>query len=80
MFNGDIDLSVIMTFVSTICSLCLYLQSYLIFYTRYFFLVLMPAWLYSVGRIYTNATNIYIPFLRLLANLFTTIGINNLPN
>ena len=34
----------------------------------------MPAWLYSVGQIYTNASNIKIPFLKLLMNLFTTIG------
>lgn len=34
----------------------------------------MPVWLYSLGRIFTNATNIYIPFVKLIMNLFTTIG------
>jgi predicted Na+-dependent transporter len=34
----------------------------------------MPAWLYTLGRVFTNATNIYIPFFRLILNLFTTIG------
>jgi predicted Na+-dependent transporter len=41
----------------------------------FFFLkVLMPAWLYTLGRLFTDATNIHIPFTRLLMNLFTTIG------
>ena len=34
----------------------------------------MPTYLYTIGRVFTNATNIEIPFFRLLMNLFTTIG------
>lgn len=56
LLNGDIDLSAIMTFVSTLGSL-----------------VLMPAWLYSLGRVFTSAANITIPFSKLVLNLFTTI-------
>jgi hypothetical protein len=37
-------------------------------------LVFMPIYLYTIGRVFTNATNITIPFIKLLANLFTTIG------
>ena len=77
MFNGDLDLSVIMTFVSTIGSLG-YSNSFYFSvnntFKNVFCLVFMPLYLYTIGRVYTNATNITIPFLRLLANLFTTIG------
>jgi predicted Na+-dependent transporter len=37
-------------------------------------LVVMPAWLYTLGSIFTNAANIKIPFSRLIINLFITIG------
>lgn len=34
----------------------------------------MPAWIYSLGRIFTVATNINIPISRLFINLLNTIG------
>ena len=35
---------------------------------------MMPAWVYTLGRVLTEKADIEIPFTRLLANLFITIG------
>lgn len=56
MFNGDIDLSAIMTFVSTVSSL-----------------FMMPLWILTLGKTFTDKAHLKIPFMRLISNLLFTI-------
>ena len=39
-----------------------------------FFKAMLPAWLYSVGSVFMRQANLTIPYNRLAANLFITIG------
>ncbi|KAI0980990.1 hypothetical protein GJ496_006937 [Pomphorhynchus laevis] len=57
LFDGDIDLSAVMTLVSTVSSI-----------------VLMPAWLASLGTVYTrHLLSLHIPYWMLIRNLLMVI-------
>lgn len=74
IFNGDIDLSAILTFVSTMSSIGTF------YYLNFKFnkdclnkIVMMPLWFYTLGKkIYIKA-EIKIPFFKLILNLLFTI-------
>ena len=55
--KGDLDLSAVLTFVSTCASL-----------------FVLPAWVYTLGRVFSVEADIQIPMFRIFANLFITIG------
>ena len=85
LFDGDIDLSAIMTFVSTMSSLCKSLiislffgcdSSFLFIYICFLIIcqVMMPLWIYTLGSTLTTAADIKLPIFRLVLNLFATIG------
>jgi len=57
LFKGDINLSAIITFVSTMMSL-----------------IAMPAWIFTLGSTIQAKSNIKLPYLMLLANIFVTVG------
>ncbi|CAF0933343.1 unnamed protein product [Brachionus calyciflorus] len=56
LFNGDLDLSAVLTFVSVLSSM-----------------VMMPLWIYTLGRVFSTKAQIKIPILGLFANLMITI-------
>jgi solute carrier family 10 (sodium/bile acid cotransporter), member 3/5 len=50
------------------------LSALLTFFATLGSLVVLPAWLYTLGTTFTQNAKIEIPFLRLIMNLFITIG------
>ena len=39
-----------------------------------FYIVMLPAWVYTLGKVFSVKANITIPFLKLVLNLIATIG------
>lgn len=56
LFDGHVDLSITMTFVSTIAAL-----------------VMMPLWLFTLGKTFTNEAAITIPYQKLVVTLATFV-------
>ena len=68
-----------MTFCSTIASLCIHFnkKQFFIYPTLkliiFLLLVMLPAWLYTLGTLFSTKANIEIPFHSLMLNLLATV-------
>ena len=75
--KGNVDLSAVMTFCSTVASLCKFFekknQRYTVQLIIIYVKVMMPAWIYSLGSVLSTKANIQIPFISLFINLLVTV-------